>query len=170
MNLSYSLISSLRKIFYKKPDHVLNWIEISRENILSNYDHIRSLRPESSVFPVVKSNAYGHGIKEIVSILDDTDATMIAVDSLLEYQIVTRNSKKRILVLGETLCENYEFFDHNNTSFCIWNVSTLEYLITLNKPFRIHIFLNTGMNREGIQERELDLFLSKLSHSNIVLE
>jgi alanine racemase len=123
-----------------------------------------------SIFPVVKSNAYGHGIKEIVEILNHTNAQMIAVDSLLEYQIVTRNSKKRILVLGETLCENYEFFDHKNTSFCIWNVSTLEYLISLKKPFHIHLFINTGMNREGIQERELDLFLSKLADSQIVFE
>lgn len=160
----------LRNIFHKKPDKVLNWIEISRENILSNYRHIQSLQSGMSIFPVVKSNAYGHGLKQIVEILNQTNAQMIAVDSLLEYQIVKRHTDKRILVLGETFSENYQYFDHKNTSFCIWNISTLECLISLKKPFHIHLFLNTGMNREGIQERELDLFLSKLADSQIVLE
>ena len=123
-----------------------------------------------SIFPVVKANAYGHGIKEIVSILDCTDASMIAVDSFLEYQTVRRYTDKIILVMGETFSENYRYFDLKNTSFCIWNISTLDYLISLDQPFHIHLFLNTGMNREGIQERELDLFLSKLSHTRLVLE
>ena len=170
MNIHFSIISIIRNFFHKKPDRVLNWIEISRENILSNYYHIRSLQPESSIFPVVKSNAYGHGLREIVSILNQTDCEMIAVDSLLEYQIVRRNSQKRILVLGETLCENYQFFDIRNTSFCVWNIATLEYLISLKKPFHIHLFLNTGMNREGIQERELIIFLDRLRDTQIILE
>lgn len=170
MMRSLSLLSSLRNILHKKPQCVLNWIEISRENILSNYHHIESLQPGMSIFPVVKSNAYGHGIKEIVSILDNTDAKMIAVDSLLEYQIVRHYTDKRILVLGETFSENYQYFNYKNTSFCIWNIATLEYLISQGKPYHIHLFLNTGMNREGIQERDLDLFLSKLSHSQIILE
>lgn len=170
MNILSSLLSSLRNILHKKPQRVLNWIEISRENILSNYHHIKSLQPGMSIFPVVKANAYGHGIREIVSILDSTDATMIAVDSFLEYQSVRRYTDKRILVMGETFSENYPYFELKNTSFCIWNISTLEYLISLDQPFHIHLFLNTGMNREGIQERELDLFLSKLSHTRLVLE
>jgi len=72
--------------------------------------------------------------------------------------------------MGETFSENYQYFDARNTSFCIWNISTLEYLISLDQLFHIHLFLNTGMNREGIQERELDLFLSKLCHTRLVLE
>ena len=148
MKLFYSLISTLRNIFYKKPDKVLNWIEISQENILSNYHYIESLQPGMSIFPVVKSNAYGHGLREIVEILNQTNAQMIAVDSLLEYQIVRRCTDKKVLVLGETFSENYQYFDHKNTSFCVWNISTLEYLISQKKSFHIHLFLNTGMNRE----------------------
>lgn len=95
---------------------------------------------------------------------------MIAVDSFLEYQTVRRYSSKHILLLGETLHENYHLFDTNRTSFCIWNIATLEYLASLGRPFRIHIFLNTGMNREGIQEKELDQFLDTLKDSRIILE
>jgi alanine racemase len=118
----------------------------------------------------VKSNAYGHGLREIVEILSSTDAKMIAVDSVLEYETVRRYSDKDILILGETLPENYRMFDIQRTAMCIWNIGTLEYLISQNKPYRIHLFLNTGMNREGIQESELDIFLQKLKQSSIVLE
>ncbi|MBX9809714.1 alanine racemase [Candidatus Gracilibacteria bacterium] len=170
MKLLYSLISTLRHILYKKPDRVLNWIEVPSANILSNYHHIQSLQPDMSIFPVVKSNAYGHGLKQIVEILNQTNAQMIAVDSFLEYQTVRRYSSKHILLLGETLHENYNLFDAQKTSFCIWNISTLEHLISLHKPFRIHLFLNTGMNREGIQERELAQFLDILQGTKITLE
>lgn len=41
----------------------------------------------------------------------------------------------------------------------------------MGKNTKIHLFLNTGMNREGIQEDGLDSFLKELqSHPNLVVE
>jgi alanine racemase len=45
----------------RKPKvETLNTINISKENIINNVKLIRSLKPSSGIFPVLKSNAYGH--------------------------------------------------------------------------------------------------------------
>jgi len=133
----------------------MNVMQISRSAILGNYRYLRELQPSASLFPVVKSNAYGHGLEEIVSLLEQTDAVMIAVDSFPEYQVVHARSSKDILLMSETLPMNYQFFDLRRTHFCVSNIQTLLELARLQKDIKIHIFLNTGMNREGVDETGL---------------
>jgi len=120
---------------------------------------------------VLKSNAYGHGLKEITKILARTDVPYIAVDSYPEYVIVKKHSKLPILILGETLLENYRHFDHKKTTFCVYNIWTIRHLWRLGKATKIHLFFNTGMNREGIQEDELPGLIKEVqSHPNLVVE
>ncbi|MBO4516865.1 alanine racemase [bacterium] len=51
------------------------------------------------MFPVLKSNAYGHGLELVTKILNKTDAPYLVVDSFPEYQIVKKYSNKNILLL-----------------------------------------------------------------------
>ena len=150
----------------RKPKvETLNTINISRNNIINNVKLIKSLKPESWIFPVLKSNAYGHGILQILDILKDEKFPYIVVDSFPEYQIIHNNSKFKILIMWETLPENYRYFDYSRTSVAIYNLSTLNYLISLNKRIKIQLFLNTWMNREGIQEKDLERFLTLLKNN-----
>ena len=55
-------------LFSRKLD-TLNTITISRSAILNNYHQFQSNFPNSQIWPVLKSNAYGHGITEVSSIL-----------------------------------------------------------------------------------------------------
>ena len=87
---------------------------------------------------------------------------LLAVDSFPEYQIVKKYTTKKILLIGETTPKNYRYFDRKRTSFALYNRDSLEALIQQRKSCRIHLFLNTGMNREGIQMHELDEFLTLL--------
>lgn len=151
----------LRNVFAPKL-HSLNTILIDKKAILHNLSYLQSLHPQSHIIPVLKSNAYGHGLKEMCQILDDTHVEMIAVDSFPEYQVVKKYTDKKILILGETDVRNYKHFNRKRASFCVYNFSTLDWLISYKKPCRIHIFLNTGMNREGVQIDELEEFLTLL--------
>jgi alanine racemase len=154
-----------------KPDiKPLNYVKISKENILHNFWVLQSHQTQSELFPVLKSNAYGHWLKEISEILKWTKGTYICVDSFPEYQIVKKYSWKKVLVLWETRSENYKYYDFKNTTFCIYNLETLKYLISLNKKITIHLFINTWMNREGFQEKELRKSLEKLKKSKIIVE
>jgi alanine racemase len=53
------MLTRLKKLH--TPDtETLNTITISKENILNNIKSIEKLQPNSQIFPVLKSNAYGH--------------------------------------------------------------------------------------------------------------
>ena len=54
------------------------------------------------------------------------------------------------MLLWETLPVNYEKFNFKRTTFCVYNLETLQALVKLNKKLKIHLFLNTWMNREWI--------------------
>lgn len=155
------MLDFLRKIFYP---HVtpMNTIYVDRDAIIHNYWLLQKLQPQAAIFPVVKSNAYGHGLKQVTQILAKTDAPYLIVDSYPEYMIVKKYSKKNILLLGETLPENYRHFDFRRVAFCVYNLKTLEVLGCRGKPVKIHLFVNTGMYREGANMHALPEYIALL--------
>jgi alanine racemase len=77
----------------------MNIISISRKNIIHNYEYLHSLQNNAEIFPVLKSNAYGHGLEQVAKILNKTDAPFIAVDSYPEYVVAKQYSNKQLLIL-----------------------------------------------------------------------
>ncbi len=149
----------------------MNIIRLRKKILLQNLEYLQSLQPQAALFPVLKSNAYGHGLKQIVKMLSRTDVPYLAVDSYPEYVIVKKYSRIPVLILGETLLENYKKFDYKKTAFCVYNIWTIRHLGRLGKEIKIHLFLNTGMNREGIQENELHELIKELqSHPTLTVE
>lgn len=136
------------KEMFRPQLYPMNVIHIYKKHILRNLVYLQSLQPASVLFPVLKSNAYGHGIKEVVKILRKFDTPYLVVDSFPEYQIVKKYSDKKILIIGETLPDNYRKFDLKRTAFAVYNVDTIKALGKLKKHVTVHLFLNTGMNRE----------------------
>lgn len=139
-----------RRLFHPRYA-ALNRIEIIKNNILHNLSYLQSLQPHASLFPVLKSNAYGHGLRQMCEILETTNVPMVVVDSFPEAQIVYHYSSKKVLLLGEASPATYRYCDPKRTEFVIYNVHTLQRLCDTFKKPRVHLFLNTGMNREGMQ-------------------
>ncbi len=149
----------------------MNKVFISADNIIHNYKILQWLQPQADIFPVIKANAYGHGLKQITEILDRTDAKYLVVDSFPEYKIVSKHTDKKILVLGETLPENYKKFDRKKVTFCVYNMKVLEILADREEPVTVHLFLNTGMYREGIDEHQIGPVVKFcMQHPHITIE
>lgn len=160
----------LRRLF-GQTFHSMNVMSIDAAAVIDNYDFLKSLKPNDAIFPVLKSNAYGHWIQEISTILKNTSAPYLCVDSYPEYQIAKKYSHKDILVIGETLPENYRFFDHKTTAISVYNLHTLKYLAKNGRPWKIHLFLNTWMNREGVQLHNLWAVLDTIKAApHLILE
>ena len=123
---------------------------------------------------VVKNNAYNHGIKIINSLIEG-GINYLAVSSLEEALDARKyNSKIPILCL-EVIDLDY-IYDCINNNVTI-TVESLEYLEKLNKikldfPIKIHLKLNTGMNRLGISEvKEVNKCVSIISENKkLILE
>lgn len=133
----------------------MNKIFIHSKNILRNYEYLQSFQPWASLFPVLKSNAYGHWLQIVTKILNKTDAEYLVVDSFPEYQIVKKYSDKKILLLWETLKRNYKKFNFARTTFCVYNIETINYLAKLKKHIKIHLFIDTWMHREWLSDEDL---------------
>ena len=77
----------------------MNVIHLCKKTLLHNLQYLQSIQPQAAIFPVLKSNAYGHGLKEITKMLAKTDVPYIVVDSYPEYVVVKKHSKIPILIL-----------------------------------------------------------------------
>src|SRR5574344_420121 len=137
--------------FIKPKYKTLNVIEIKRQFILDNYKLLQSSQKEAAIFPVLKSNAYGHGLKEMCLILNDSDAPYVVVDSFPEAQTAYKYFKRKVLILGEMPAKTYSYCNLRRSEFCIYNRESLEVLSKLGRA-KVHLFINSGMNREGIKD------------------
>ncbi|MFP4515014.1 MAG: alanine racemase [Parcubacteria group bacterium] len=138
---------------YKKPKYdTLNIIEINESAILHNLKLLQGQRPRSEIIPVLKANAYGHGLKEICQILKGK-VKSVAVDSFPEAQIAYKYFRGEVLIIGEMPLKAYNYTRLSKTEFYVYNYTTLRYIATkFGKKARVHLFVNTGMNREGIKD------------------
>lgn len=142
--------------------HHLNKIIVDTKAIVHNYKQIKSRHPESEVCPVVKSNAYGHGLAQLASVLDSLAAPFLIVNSLDEALLLKRhNVKTRVLILG---------FTHKNNlrviklpfSYAIYDLELARALNKSQPGSKLHIFVDTGMNREGVQLSHLSDFVKEI--------
>lgn len=135
----------------------LTWIEINQKNILHNIRQFKNLAPNSEFWPVVKSNAYGHGNKEIVKYLSDNkDVAGFMVASLDEALAIKDISKKPIMVLS--------YFDTSDTkslkkvdtqiSLPVYDLTTANYLESFGQKFLVNIKIDTGTSRLGFKLSE----------------
>jgi alanine racemase len=157
----------------RKTYQVLNEITISRDALVGNYQYFAKLNPRAQIAPVLKANAYGHGLHGIAQLVDnDLSAPFICVDSLYEaYELYKLQIKTPILVMGYTDPSNYSIWKKLPFSFGVFDTVTL---IALNKHqpgAKIHIKLDTGMCRLGLQDRDIEDFIKTLKTcENLVVE
>lgn len=147
------IVKSLRVLKYAitgKKYQPLNSIEISAQNILKNYKYISNISKNISIAPVLKSNAYGHGLIQIAEILDKSNCPFFCVDSIYEaYELLKNGVKTKILIMG--------YVDPKNLSskklpfaYTVWDQETVKKIAKYQPGSSIHIFVDTGMNREGV--------------------
>ena len=146
----------LKKIFKPKYEP-FNEIRISSLAILNNIDVLLEKQKGLEMFPVLKSNAYGHGIAEMCQILNKSKVKIVAVDSYPEAQIVYKYFKGEVLIIGEMPQKAYNYTKFNRSHFVVYKEETIKYLASLNKKIKVHLFVNSGMNREGIND--INLFI-----------
>ncbi|MES2409298.1 MAG: alanine racemase [Patescibacteria group bacterium] len=153
----------------KKP---LSYIEISRSALRNNIDQFRRILPKGNLLVlVVKANAYGHGLKEVVKVAYPfVDA--FQVDDIEELRIARAITDKKILVLGYIQTADLgELVDLNGTLGC-YNIETLKALEKIgkkkNKKINIHLKIDALLGRQGILISDLKDILNFLQRAKHV--
>ena len=161
-------------------------LEINRENLEKNLKKVRSIN--KNLICVVKDNAYGLGIENIFPILLENGCNYFAVayiDEALKIREILENLKKEnlekdkklkiiknkktnIISLNYIELENLKYAIENDIEPTVFNLSQLsDYLKILDKFFentilKIHIKVNSGMNRLGFNENEILDLIEKI--------
>lgn len=150
------MLRTLRKKFGRKMK-VLNTVELSSKALKHNYKYFKKLHPESAICPVLKSNAYGHGLIEIAKMLDGLGAPYLVVDSFYEaFELKNAGIKTKCLIIGYTLPENYKHMSFKNVAVTVLDLETIKALGNLGKKVKIHLKVDTGMHRQGVPLDKVD--------------
>jgi len=155
---------------FRKQYHTLNSIEVSEETLRENYAFFSKISG-LEIAPVVKSNAYGHGIRLVAKIFDDIGAPFLCVDSLYEaYELLKIQVKTPILIMGYTHPDNFNV-KKLPFIYAVYDLETVKALNAHQPGAKIHIFVDTGLNREGVKISELPEFIKEVkSFSNIIID
>ena len=84
------------------------WAEISLDNIIHNYNIIRSnISNNAMMCCVIKADAYGHGAVQLAKLYEELGADWFSVSNIDEaLELRNNNIKLPILILGYTPVAN----------------------------------------------------------------
>lgn len=168
MSIRKSIDSLFQKLEKDYATH--NRIEISTSAILHNLDLFTRLSGQPAI-PVLKGNAYGHGIAQVAIVLKDRKLPYIAVDGYFEALRIREVSDQPVLVMGAVLSENYRRMKYDNFAFVVHDAASIQALGKTGKRVNVHLEANTGMNRYGAKPDEIKKLTTLiLSYKNLTLE
>lgn len=139
------------------------WLEIDCEAYRSNLRAL-SRHAERPVMAVVKANGYGHGMVRMALEAEASGCSAGLAVALAEEGAELREAgiRARILILGPTLEDEAELVVRRSLDTVVTRVEVLDALraaaAALGKRARVHVKVDTGMSRVGLEPAEaLDL-------------
>lgn len=140
-----------------------SYIELDFKALKKNIRYLKREIGKSVKFvSVIKGNAYGHGIMDFVPLAEACGIDYFAVSDVYEAEIASSvlSPKSELMIMGMIDNEELKWIIENDISFYVFDLDRLENSIRvsklLNKKAKIHLELETGMNRTGIDNDELD--------------
>ena len=151
-------------------------VEVNLSNLSHNLKVIRDCIGKTKIMGIVKANAYGHGLEKISQHIEKENVDYIGV-AFIEEAIMLRKKgiKTPILVLGAINNQQIQMFIENNVTFTGSSMEKLEAISNtakkLNKEAKVHLKIDTGMGRIGVQWDRVEPFLKgAFSLTNLKIE
>lgn len=161
------------------------WLEINKQALFKNLAIFRRvLKPNTKIMAIVKGFAYGHDPKIIAFAAEKWGVDYLGVNSLEEAQELRQfGVHSRILVLGNISPDAYDLLPFLDLSITFYNDGHLDLLAQAYERYnmgqkegqkvakaRIHIKVETGLNRQGLApEKALEL-MKKAEKLGIIVE
>lgn len=134
------------------------YAKIDLDSILNNVKEIRRLiRADSKIIAVIKANGYGHGARQIAAMLEPLEEIYGFAVATAEEALELREHgiKKPILILGYVFAEHAPMLVAHDIRPAVFTMEAAEQLSkaagALGKDISIHIKIDTGMSRIGMQ-------------------
>lgn len=144
------------------------YLEINLNNFLYNINSIKKLVGDTPLMPVIKANAYGTYINKRLDILNLFNIVAVAtVDEGVELRQIGYD--KEIFVLNQPYKDEILKILENNITIGLSSKEFLKELNNYSSPIKVHLEIETGMSRTGINIYEINDFIDNLNN-NIIVE
>ena len=142
------------------------WVEVDLSAIVSNAKAIKAYPQSSSLIAVIKADAYEHGVIPVAEALRE-EATMYAVATVAEaIELRTADIRKPVLVLFNALPVQAETIIEYELTASVYEPTLCKALSRAAQAkgtsVKVHLDVDTGMNRGGIWYTEAIDFLKWL--------
>jgi alanine racemase len=150
-------------------DNFGTWLEIDLQTLCSNF-HQLTRTAGVKVMPIVKANAYGHGLERVALELQSAGAEWFGVARVEEALFLREiGIQSHILVLGYTPPARVAHAINNDISLTVYDCNVAKEYVTqargMQKNVNLHVKIDTGMGRLGIMLDEASDFLKLISQS-----
>ncbi|RKE04126.1 alanine racemase [Marinifilum flexuosum] len=144
-----------------------SFITLKREALQNNIRFLKKkLGDNVRISSVVKANAYGHGIEQIVPMFEEEGINHFSVFDFGEAVRVQNSLKNNrdIMIMGWIADENIVETIKRGIEFYIFNMNRLSVVLEVASEIgikaKIHLEVETGMNRSGLTMKELEEAIS----------
>lgn len=141
---------------------------INLDDMEYNYNQIKQLQPDKEILPVLKASGYGIGAENVAKFVDKVGIKILGT-AFVDEGVVLRagwNYKGEIVVLNQPSVEDIANIIKYDI---VTGVCYIEFVKTLNKKAekegkkaKIHIEIETGMGRTGVNLNSLEQFIKKV--------
>ena len=151
-------------------------VEVDLKVLAENFKAIKAHIGKSKVMPVLKANAYGHGLVRVAQLYEDLKADYLGV-AVVEEGILLREMgiKIPILVLGGVWGNQIPLFLKHNLSITASSIDKLRQIddtaAQMKTKALVHLKIDTGMERIGVHYYNAKKFLdAAYSYKNIIVD
>ena len=143
-------------------------IQLIQENIIHNFNYIRE-HTQKEIIAVVKVNAYGHGLKEVVRILVGCGCNYFAVARESEaLEILSLNIPSINILIFETIEDFSLLKKYKNLEVVINSIDELLELIKEKINFsQLHLKFDFGFARNGFIQNEIETIKNIVIKNNL---
>lgn len=146
-------------------------VRILKDALVHNLNVFRGAQ-KLPVAPVLKSNAYGHGILEVGRVVAAEQVPFACVNMLSEARVLRDGGvSTSLLIIGYTPLEDIRANELPNIAFGVISIEELRRLAHAQISATLHLEVDTGMHRHGIMPEEIDEAVNIISSNpQITLE
>ncbi|MEW4922172.1 alanine racemase [Algibacter sp. 2305UL17-15] len=149
-------------------------LEIDLKALKQNFEHLKSKLQKSTKFlAVVKAFAYGSDAEEIAKYLENLKVDYFAVAYANEGVALRKAGVTTPILVLHALAVNFDLIIENCLEPNLYNAKILNEFIAFasaenQTDYPVHIKFNTGLNRLGFSNNDVDSVISKVKETNAI--
>lgn len=144
-------------------------VEVDLSRLRDNFTEIKKKMRPAKMMPILKANAYGHGLIRVAKLMQESGADALSV-AVLEEGVLLRQAGITIpiLVLGGVLGNQVPHFIQHDLMITASSIKKLEQIDQAAKSMRqtakVHLKIDTGMERIGVHYYHAESFIRAALH------